>query len=91
MIKTFKHKGLKELFETGRSRKVSSALTVKCLNRMDMLEASTVPEDINLPGFRFHGMQGNPKRYSVRVSGNYRIIFEWHGKDAIRVDLEDVH
>jgi proteic killer suppression protein len=89
LIKTFRHKGLKELFETGRSRKVSSALADKCLNRLDMLDASLVPEDMHIPGFRFHGLQGNPKRYSVRVSGNYRITFGWNGEDAVLVDLED--
>lgn len=91
MIKTFKHKGMKELFETGRSRRVSSTLTVKCLNRLDMLDASSAPEDMNIPGFRFHGLQGNPKRYSIRVSGNYRITFGWNGEDAVLVDLEDYH
>ena len=91
MIKSFKHKGLKELFETGKSRKVPPNLKGKCLRRLDMLDASTTPEDMNIPGFRFHGLHGKPKKYSVRVSGNYRITFGWNGEDAVFVDLEDYH
>ena len=91
MIKTFKHKGLKELFETGKSRRVAQTLKVKCIHRLDMLDASRAPENMNVPGFRFHGLHGNSKRYSVRVSGNYRITFGWEGEDAVLVDLEDYH
>jgi len=91
MIKTFKHKGLKQLFDSGKSAKIKPAYKNKCLRLMDMLDSSTSPEDMNVPGFYFHGLQGKPKRYSVRVSGNYRITFEWSGTDAIHVDLQDYH
>jgi proteic killer suppression protein len=91
VIKSFKHKGLKELFEKGISRKIQSSIADKCLRRLDLLDASTAPEDMNVAGFRFHGLNGIPKRYSVRVSANYRITFEWRETDAYRVDLEDYH
>jgi len=41
--------------------------------------------------FRFHGLQGKPPRWSVRVTGNYRITFGWSGENALDVDLEDYH
>jgi len=45
---------------------------------------------MNLPGLNFHGLQANPKRWSVWVSGNYRITFAWDdGADL--VDIEDYH
>ena len=91
MIKSYKHKGLKELFETGKSRRVKYEFHDRCIRRMDVLKDSTVPEDMNIPGFRFHGLNGNPKRYSVWVSGNYRLTFGWEGADAIKLDLEDYH
>lgn len=91
MIKTFKHKGLKELFEKGKSRRVAQTLKVKCLHRLDVLDVSRAPEDMNDQGFHFHGLNGNPKRYSVRVSGNFRITFGGDGEDAVLVDLEDYH
>jgi len=46
---------------------------------------------MNIAGFRFHGLQGSPKRWSVRVTGNYRITFGWSGESALGVDFEDYH
>jgi toxin HigB-1 len=46
---------------------------------------------MNIAGFHFHGLRGKPKRWSVRVTGNYRITFGWSGEDALDVDFEDYH
>ena len=54
------------------------------------LDAAGRPEDANLPGFHFHRLQGAP-RWSIRVTGNWRITFAWDRADAIDVDLEDYH
>ncbi len=91
MIKSFKHKGVEELFRTGKSRRVKPAFQDKCLRIMDALDVATVPEEMNIPGFKFHGLQGNPKRYAVKVSGNYRVTFGWEGTDAIKLNLENYH
>ena len=48
-------------------------------------------KDLNIAGFRFHGLRGNPERWSVRVTANYRITFGWSGENALDVDLEDYH
>ena len=56
------------------------------------MAAAGRPEDMNLPGFAFHGLAGfDPKRYAVSVSGNWRITFAFDGEDAVDVDLEDYH
>ena len=68
---------------------VQSADKVRQL--LSRLDASVSPEDMNLPGFGFHGLQGKPKRYAVKVTKNYRITFGWSGEDAIDVDIEDYH
>ena len=91
MIKTFKHKGLKALFEKGRTRKIKQNDQDRCLRRLDVLEAAESPEEMDIPGFKFHKLHGSPDRFSVWVTGNYRITFEWEGKDALRVDYEDYH
>jgi toxin HigB-1 len=49
------------------------------------------PEDLNIAGFRFHGLQGNPKRRSMRVTANYRITFGWSGENELDIDFEDYH
>ena len=48
-------------------------------------------EDMNIAGFHFHGLQGNPKRWSLRVTGNYRVTFGWSGETAVDIDFEDYH
>ena len=59
------------------------------LNRLD---AAVVPEDMDLPGFKFHELKGKRKGiYAVSVSGNWRITFKFDGEGAFDVDLEDYH
>jgi proteic killer suppression protein len=54
------------------------------------LDAAIRPGHVNLPGYYFHSLRG-AARWSIRVSGNWRITFGWDGADAIDVDLEDYH
>ena len=45
---------------------------------------------MNLPGYYFHSLESE-LRWSVRVTGNWRLTFGWDGGDAIDLDLEDYH
>ena len=91
MIKSFKHKGLAELFETGRTRRVRQDLQSRCLRRLEALDQAEVLNDLNVPGFNFHGLHGVPKRYSIHVNGPWCITFEWKASEALRVDFEQYH
>jgi len=91
MIKSFKHKGLKELWETGRSGRVSTNLQARALRRLDALDSASSPEQMNVPGFDFHQLHGNPTRYTVHINGPWCITFGWDGIEAIAVDLEQYH
>jgi toxin HigB-1 len=91
MIGSFAHKGLEELFAEGRSRRIKPDFIERCRMVLNALDHATVPQDMNIPMFAFHGLQGNPKRYSVKVNKNYRITFGWHGDCAVDVNLEDYH
>jgi proteic killer suppression protein len=92
VIKSFRHKGLKELFERGRSAKVDSRLQTRCADILDALEAATRLEDLNLPGFNLHPLRAKPVRHSIHVSGPWCIRFEWDdAPEARRVDLEQYH
>jgi proteic killer suppression protein len=91
MIKSFKHKGLSELFETGQTRRVNQNLQSRCLRRLEALDQSVIFNDLNVPGFNFHGLHGVPKRYSIHVNGPWCITFEWVEAEALRVDLEQYH
>ena len=92
MIRTFRNKALAELFEKGRSAKVDAKLHKRILLRLDRLDAAQRPEDMNLPGFDFHALNGfDLTRYTVHVNGPWCIPFEFEGQDAARVDLEQSH
>ena len=92
MVKTFKSKALADLFETGRSAKIDAKMQKRILLRLDRLDAAERPEDMNLPGFDFHALNGfNPTRYTVHVNGPWCITFEFDGQDAVRVDFEQYH
>ena len=91
MIDSFCHKGLDELHLTGKTRRIGANHIRKCMRILQLLEVASNPEDMNIAGFRFHGLQGNPKRWSVRVTGNYRITFGWSGENAQDIDFEDYH
>jgi proteic killer suppression protein len=91
MIKSFRHKGLAEFWETGKSAKVAPALRKRIEMRLDQLEQAAEPADMAVPGFDFHPLHGKPVRYSVHVNGPWCITFEWEGDGAIRVELEQYH
>lgn len=91
MIKSFRHKGLAELFDTGASAKVRRDLQGRALRRLDALDHGTTLADLRVPGFEFHALRGSPKRYSLHVNGPWCITFEWIDGDAWRVDLEQYH
>jgi proteic killer suppression protein len=92
MIRTFRHKGLADLYNTGRSAKVRPDLQSRALRRLDALNAAHELSELNLPGFDFHPLKGfKPTRYSLHVNGPWCITFEWLDGDAMRVDLEQYH
>jgi toxin HigB-1 len=56
------------------------------------LDAASRPEDLNLPGMRFHKLKGSYKKYyAVTVNGNWRIIYSFEKTDAILVNYLDYH
>ncbi len=91
MIRSFRHKGLKELFERGASARVQKPLQDRCLRRLDALDRAATAQDMNVPGFDFHALHGRPRRYTVHVNGPWCITFEFEEGDAFRVDLEQYH
>lgn len=91
MIVTFKSKGLRELWETGRSAKLRPDLMERVRARLAILNTVKTLDALRLPGFDFHALHGKPRRYTIHVNGPWCITFEWSGSDAFRVDLEQYH
>ena len=92
MILSFKHKGLKQFFKDGAVSGIQSNHKSRIRLILGRLHSSTKVQDMDLPGLYLHQLKGsNKERWSVRVSGNWRITFKFHGVDALEVNYEDYH
>lgn len=92
MIVSFRHRGLKELFERGKTAKIEKSMHSRIIRRLDALDRARVPAAMRVPGFNFHAPHGfNPTRYSVHVNGPWTITFEFEAENAARVDFENYH
>ena len=92
MIKTFKHKGLRDFFYTGSLSRINTQHASKLARILDRLDASSASRDMNLPGYKLHPLIGKQKgTWAVLVSGNWRITFQFDGADVVNVDYRDYH
>jgi proteic killer suppression protein len=91
VIRSFRHAGLRELFETGKTTRVRPDLQRRASIRLKVLDEAVLLSDLNVPGFNFHRLQGKPVRHSLHVNGPWCVTFEWEGGDAVRVNLEQYH
>ena len=92
MIRNIRHRGLKRLFERGDRSKIRPDLVEKVERILARLDASTQPDDMNVPGFGLHAMTGDLKGFwAVVVSRNWRVIFRFDDSTACDVDFLDYH
>jgi proteic killer suppression protein len=92
MIKTWNHKGLKLFFESGSTSGIQSKHSTRLRLQLGVLNAAIKPEDMNLPGWKFHELKGGKKGYfAVTVNRNWRLTFKFEDHDAILVNYEDYH
>ena len=92
MIGSFRHKGLKEFFETGSKRGISADLAARIGRRLDVLEATQELSDIDAHGFNLHRLKGERQdEWAISVSGNWRITFRFEKGEALDINLEDYH
>ena len=87
-----KHKGLRAFFERSDARRIPAALAPRIRRVLSDLDAALQPRDMDIPGYRLHPLAGGRSgQWSVRVSGNWRIIFRVVDGVAVDVDLIDYH
>lgn len=92
MIKAFKHKGLRKFFESGNKAGINPNHAPRLKLILQALHTATCIEDMYLPGFRTHKLEGTLKdQYSVWVTGNWRVFFRFQDGDAYIVDYDDYH
>jgi len=92
MIRSFKHKGLKRLFERGDRSLIGADLVHRVENILFTLDAADSPQALDLPGYRLHRLKGDRKEFrAVTVRANWRIVFRFESGDAFDVALLDYH
>ncbi|MDR6671250.1 type II toxin-antitoxin system RelE/ParE family toxin [Rhizobium sp. 1399] len=92
MIISFRHKGLKVLFETGSTRGIQAAHAPKLRRILAALDGATNSGEMNFPGYRLHPLHGDLEgHWAVWVNGNWRVTFRFIGSDAELVDYMDYH
>ncbi len=92
MIKTFRHKGIKQFFANGSKAGIQPAHAARLARQLRQLNDARVPADMNMPGWKWHALSGELSgQWSVWVNGNWRLTFAFEGEDAILVDYRDYH
>jgi len=92
MIRSFKRRGLKRLYERGDRSGIRHDFLEAVERILTVLDAATTPQALDLPGYRLHPLKGNWKGWwSVTVRANWRVIFRFEGTDAFDVELIDYH
>lgn len=98
MIKSFRHKGIKQFFETGTTRGIQAAHAPKLARQLAALDVAKSAANMDQSGWRLHALSGRNAsgqdvagHYSVWVNGNWRLTFTFEGEDAVLVDYQDYH
>ena len=92
MIKSFRHKGLEKFFTSGSTAGIQAAHKARIEERLQALHTAFSIKDMNIPGWRLHPLKGDKKgQWTIHVSGNWRIVFEFEDGDAYVVNYEDYH
>ena len=92
MIRSFRHRGLKALYDGRTARRVAPQHVQKLRDILVALDNCQGPQGMNLPGFRLHELRGRLKgHYAVSVSGNWRVTFRFEDGAAVDADYVDYH
>lgn len=92
MIKSFRHKGLRLLFEAGSTSGVQASHARRLRLQLAALDTARAVDDMDIPGFRLHPLKGRMRgRWAITVNGNWRLTFEFQDGNAHVLDYEDYH
>ena len=92
VIQDFRHKGLRQFFETGSTAGIQAPLARKLRLQLAALHSATQVEDMDLPGYRLHLLKGiGQGRWSIWVNGNWRLTFACREGHVFELDFNDYH
>ncbi len=91
MIRSFKHRGLKRLYERGDRSGIRPDLLETVERILTVLDSAATPQALDIPRYRLHPLKGELKGWWAVGTANWRIIFRFEGNDAFDVELIDYH
>ena len=92
VVHSFRHRGLKRLYERGDASGIRPDLLNKVVTILARLDAAQSVDGLRVPAFRLHALKGDLKGYwAVTVKANWRIIFRFEGGHAHDAELIDYH
>jgi toxin HigB-1 len=92
MIKSFKHKGFKLFYESGKTTGIKTEHKKRLRMQLSALDTAFTIEDLDLPGYRLHPLKGDRKGiWAINVSGSWRLTFELHDGHVYILNYEDYH
>lgn len=92
MIRSFRHKGLKQFAESGSKAGIQPKHAERLRRLLTALDVAGGPEDMNAPGNNLHPLKGDlAGHWAVQVSGNWRLTFRFEGEDVDGLDYHDYH
>lgn len=92
MIESFRHKGLRQLFEDDNARGVRPEHVREIRQVLAVLDVAETIDALDLPTFHLHPLKGDLKSFwAVTVRANWRIVFRFEDGVAWDVDLVDYH
>ena len=93
MIKTFADKDTKQVFLTGKSKRLPPDLLGRAIRRLEYIDLASVLEDLQVPpSNRLHALHGNRHgQHAISINDQWRICFVWDNGDAYEVEITDYH
>lgn len=92
MLSSFRHKGLKRFYDTGSTAGIQPAHAKRLRLQLAALDTAISIQDMDIPGFHLHPLKGQRKGiWSISVSGNWRMTFQFEDGNAHIVNYEDYH
>jgi toxin HigB-1 len=93
VIKSFRDKETKKIFDGEYSKKFPPELQQIARRKIDMVDLANKISDLSVPpSNRLEQLFGDRKgQWSIRVNDKYRICFEWTRNSAENVELVNYH
>lgn len=93
MIKTFADRFTKELYESGKSKRIAPDIAKRVARKLEYIDLASTLEDLHSPpGNRLHALQGDRRgQHSISVNDQWRICFRFENGDAYDVEVCDYH